>query len=192
MSKITLNVTFKDIVTERNGTKTISFGARNLKDWQVEEFVKEIETMANSNDLGLKMELSKYRKGRSINANNYLWELIDQISEIVKLPRIDVYKKFIKDVGVFEIVPIKAVAVDSYIEKWSKNGLGWFCEILGDSKIPGYKNIVTYFGSSSYDTKEMSRLIDEVVMEAKELGIETLDEKQLKEMKENGKVNTNK
>jgi hypothetical protein len=38
-------------------------------------------------------------------------------------------------------------------------------------------------GSHTYDTREMSRLIDGTVEEAKELGIETLTPEQLERMK---------
>ena len=41
------------------------------------------------------------------------------------------------------------------------------------SKIEGCTNVVLYFGSSTYDSKQMSDLIDRLISEAKELGIET-------------------
>ena len=41
-----------------------------------------------------------------------------------------------------------------------------------------------YYGSSTYDTKEMSRLIDEVVSRAAELGIETIPKNELAELEE--------
>jgi hypothetical protein len=79
-------------------------------------------------------------------------------------------------------MPIKTIAVDAYIDRWKRNGKGWFCEVLGESKLNGYTNIITYFGSSSYDTKEMSRLLEEIITDAKELGIDTLTPKQKAEM----------
>lgn len=41
-----------------------------------------------------------------------------------------------------------------------------------------------YYGSHTYNTKEMSRLIDGVVTSCNELGIETLPPVELKRMKE--------
>ena len=58
------------------------------------------------------------------------------------------------------------------------------CESTGKSKLEGYENVFAYYGSSTYNTTEMSRLIDYVVDEAKELGIETLPPEQLNAMKE--------
>lgn len=53
------------------------------------------------------------------------------------------------------------------------NGLGWFAETF-PSKINGCTNVVLYYGSSTYDTKQMSALIDVAVESCKGLGIETM------------------
>lgn len=66
---------------------------------------------------------------------------------------------------------------------WNKNGIGWQTEVM-DSKIDGCKNVVLYYGSSTFDTKQMSRLIDNIVQDCKELGIETLTPQQLDALKE--------
>ena len=46
-----------------------------------------------------------------------------------------------------------------------------------------------YKGSSNYDTNEMSKLIEGIVYEAKNLGIPTLDEYKLKQMIEEWEKN---
>ena len=63
-------------------------------------------------------------------------------------------------------------------------GLGWVCETLGESKVNGYTNVVAYYGSSVYNTKEMSVLVDNIVQEAKQLDIETLSERELSLLKD--------
>ena len=50
-------------------------------------------------------------------------------------------------------------------------------------KLKGYTKIVAYYGTSTYDTKEMSRFLDEIVSEAKELGIQVETPEQIAEMK---------
>ena len=62
--------------------------------------------------------------------------------------------------------------------------IGWFTERVDDCKIPGCVKICVYYGSSSYDTKEMSRLIDSVIQEAKDIGIEVLSERELQLIKD--------
>ena len=127
--------------------------------------------------------LKLFRKRRSLDANGFLWVLCDKIAKVVGNTKEFVYQSAVRDVGVFTVVPIADVAADEYIRKWCFMGIGNFAEVLHDSKLPGYKNIITYFGSSTYDTAEMSRLIDHVVFEAKALGIETMTPDEIARMK---------
>lgn len=48
------------------------------------------------------------------------------------------------------------------------NGLNWIYD-----RVQGRADDDSYFGSSTYDTKEMSTLIDGIVSECRELDIET-------------------
>jgi hypothetical protein len=135
----------------------------------------------------LTVEISKQKKKRSLDANALLWVLCQKIAESVKSTKELVYQQFIRDVGQFEIVPIKAEAVERWIEVWNSKGLGWFAEVMEDSKLPGYKKVISYYGSSVYDQREMSVLLDEVVRECRELGIETLPPDEIKALKESWK-----
>ena len=133
---------------------------------------------------GLKIDISQWREKRSLNANSYAWVLMDNIAEKIKSTKEDVYREIIKRVGVFEILPIKDLAVNTFIKRWQSKGLGWVCDNLGACKtITGYFNIVAYYGTSTYDTKEMARFIDEVVDEAKKQGIQTETPEQIANLK---------
>ena len=135
----------------------------------------------------LEVEISKQKKKRSLDANALLWVLCQKIAEVIQSTKELVYQKFIRDVGQFEIVPIKNEAVERWIEVWNSKGLGWFAEVMEDSKLPGYKKVISYYGSSCYDSREMSVLLDEVVRECKELNIETLPPDEIKALKESWK-----
>lgn len=134
-------------------------------------------------DKELKVQVSVWRQDRSLNANNYCWKLLDEIAQKTHSTKEEVYQEIISKVGVFEILPIRNEAVDNFVEKWKSRGLGWVCNIMRDSKIPNYTNVIAYYGSSVYNTKEMSRLIDEVVQEAQGLGIQTKTPQELAELK---------
>ena len=41
------------------------------------------------------------------------------------------------------------------------------------ANLNGFTNVITYYGSSSYNTAEMSKLIELIVQECKQQGIET-------------------
>lgn len=133
--------------------------------------IKELEAIK---DTELTVTVKEFRQKRSLSQNAYLWVLLDQIGIKINRSKIDVYKEFIKDYGVFEVLPIKNEAAEKFKTKWSKNGLGWFTEDLGESKINGYTKLIAYYGSSSYDSSEMKRLIDAVVQDCEELGIQTM------------------
>jgi len=133
----------------------------------------------------LSVIIKQYRKKRSLDANAYCWIICQKIAEAIGSTKEIVYKKNIREVGQFEIVPIRNDAVETWIERWGHKGLGWFAEVLDDSKLDGYKKVISYYGSSCYDSREMSILIDSIVSEAKELGIETLTPTELAQLKAN-------
>ena len=125
-------------------------------------------------DKPLTVQVKEFREKRSLSQNAYMWGLLDKLAEKVNQSKEAVYKSYVKDYGVFEILPIRNEAVSSFISKWGKNGLGWFCEDLGESKLTGYTKLIAYYGSSTYNTQEMTRLIDAVVTDCREQGIDTM------------------
>ena len=118
-------------------------------------------------------EIKEFQKRRSLDANSYAWVLCDKIAEKLKSTKEQVYRKMIKEVGVFTTVCSQKNAVADLLKGWEKHGIGWIAENVGASKINGCDNVMLYYGSSTYDTKEMSRLIDELITVAQGLGIET-------------------
>lgn len=131
----------------------------------------------------LSIEIKKYKNKRSLDANAYMWALISKLEEKLNISKDIIYKDAIRNIGVYEVIPVKNEAVERFIEAWTKNGLGWVCETT-KSKLEGYTNILAYYGSSTYNTAEMSRLIDFVVQECKQLNIETMTPEQLNILKE--------
>lgn len=133
-----------------------------------------IKQFENLKDNEIMVQIKKYSQRRSLSQNAYLWVLLDQIGAKTDISKEQVYRNYIKDYGVFQILPIKNEAVNSFIDKWSKNGLGWLCEDLGESKLNGYTKLIAYFGSSTYTSEEMQRLLKAVVFDCEELGINTM------------------
>ena len=125
-------------------------------------------------------DIKEHRLKRSMDANAYFWVLCGKLANALNLPKDEVYRNLIKEVGDnFVIVPIRNDAVEKWIVNWEAKGLGWVCDTLGESKLPGYTNVVTYYGSSTYDTKQMSALISLVVEECKLQGIDTMTPQEL-------------
>lgn len=118
--------------------------------------------------------LSKAKKQRTREANAYAWVLIDKIAAVMRLSKEEVYRNAIRDIGGnSEIVCVQEKAYEKLRRCWVKNGIGWQVEEM-PSKITGCVNAILYYGSSAYDTQQMSILIDRLVQDAKALGIETM------------------
>ncbi len=121
----------------------------------------------------LDVEIKVHREKRSRNANNYMWALCEKIAIANGCTKEEVYRINLREVGVYEPLPIREDAVERFQQAWKQKGIGWFAEVVDDSKHAGYKLVFAYYGSSTYNTSEMSRLIDAVVQDAKALGIPT-------------------
>lgn len=136
----------------------------------------EIDTFkAHTNNKGtLDAVIKKHRKKRSLDANAYMWVLLQKIAEKINSTKEEVYLNIIRQVGQFEMLPVADDKVEYWINAWNSRGLGWHSERLRGSKFDGYTTTINYYGSSVYNTEEMSIVINSVVDEAKELGIETM------------------
>ena len=117
--------------------------------------------------------LKEYKPKRSLDANAYCFVLIDKLAAKLGLTKEEVYRRAVKEIGGnSDIVCVKNEAVESLCNAWSKNGLGWQAETF-KSKIEGCTNVILYYGSSTYDTATMSRLINNIVIDCEALNIET-------------------
>lgn len=124
-------------------------------------------------------DIKEYRAKRSLDANAYAWALMDKLASKVNLPKDTVYRRAVKNIGGNnETVCVPNPAVNRLISGWQHNGLGWVCETM-PSKINGCTNVVLYYGSSSYDSAQMARLIDNIVQDCNAVGIETKTPKEL-------------
>lgn len=125
------------------------------------------------------LEIREHRKKRSLDANAFCWSLINKLAEVMRIPPVDVYRQAIQDIsGNSEIIPIKEEAVEQFKQAWSHNGLGWIVRDMGASKIPGYRNLMVYYGSSVYSVRQMHDLIEVLVQDCKALDIDVLSERE--------------
>lgn len=122
-----------------------------------------------------KYEVKEVKKKRSLNANNYFWKLLQELCGVQNLDTIEEYKKRVKELGIFRRFRIEPKDVKTFKIMWQDKGIAWFCEIA-DTEYLGsveFKIINAYYGSSSFNSKQMSRLIDNLVQDCQAVGIET-------------------
>ncbi len=141
-----------------------------------------LQTMQSNKKQMIARLLQKTNK-RSLDANAYLWVICSKIADALNSTKEEIYMESVRKKGRFEIVPVRDDVLEFWIGAWKEKGLGWHSEVFAKAKKDGYTNTINYYGSSVYDTKSMSLLIDYIVSEAKELGIETLSPEELERMK---------
>ncbi len=120
------------------------------------------------------VEIAKKRRKRSLDANDYLWGLITEIAAVLRSSKDEIYEQMIIRYGtVFTHVIVKPEAVEKFIREWPGP-----VRALGEARANGQKGIQLqcFAGSSTYDSKQFSRLLDGVIDEARALGIKTLDD----------------
>jgi hypothetical protein len=130
----------------------------------------------------LAIKIGRHKQKRSLDANAYCWVLIGKIAEKMNIPKTDVYRLAIREIGGnSDTVCVQDKAVDSLRSGWQRNGIGWITDTI-PSKLEGCTNVVLYYGSSTYDTAQMSRLINLLVTEAQNLGVETKSKYELESL----------
>lgn len=129
-----------------------------------------------SPDIEYEITIQKRKNKRSLNASAYCWVLCQKIAkELSKngyTSKEDVYKKAIRDCGIFITAGFTEQDKDDAITSWSKQGIGWFADDMGASaKVQGVYVVHLYKGSSVYNVEEMQRLIECLVDECNQLDI---------------------
>lgn len=120
------------------------------------------------------------KKKRSNNANAMFWELLQQLCEELNLDVIQEYRKRVKELGIFQTFELDNKNVPTFEHLWESKGIAWFTEKVEQG---ANKTIINaYYGSSSYNSKQFSRLLDNLVQDCRSVGIQTLDDLEIEEL----------
>lgn len=142
----------------------------------------QIEQIRKQDKLTIKA--TKYRQKRSLDANAYFHVLVGKIADELTISKAKAKNVLICKYGQPQLVP------DGNIMVYKTNApeeFMWEQERLHAIPV-GYEDNATFYkiyrGSHTYNTKEMSLLIDGAVADAKELEIETATPDELARMKQ--------
>ena len=123
-------------------------------------------------------EVKEHKAKRSNNANSYYWTLLGKIADALRTSKDELHEKYLEEYGQSFLVPVEVGTVPK----------GYFrhYRYVTTNQINGkdadwYKVMK---GSSDFDSREMSILIDGVVQDAKALDIEVLPEEEIERLKE--------
>lgn len=143
------------------------------------EFVQENSKIITI-QIGLDEEIEVKRKKRSKNANSYFWKLLQELCFELNLDVIQEYRKRVKELGIFQTFELDTKNLATFEFLWNKNGIGWFTEKVEENEEKAIIN--AYYGSSSYNSKQMSKLIDNLVQDCRSVGIQTLEDIEIEEL----------
>lgn len=140
------------------------------------ELINEYKKLKNIHNLKIEIKLNE--NIRSFRANRYCWKLINEIANVTRASKEEVYIEMLKRYGQNEVTSVLSqIDVSKHFKYYEEIGRG----IDNGEEYTHYR---VYKGSSEYNKREMAILIDGVVSECMELGISTLTPAQLKSIKE--------
>lgn len=151
--------TLKGVLRDFNGKVTISYEVDAITPEQADRLSKMGVT---------RISLKKHRPRRSLDANALLWACIGEIAATLQADKWEIYLEMLKRYGQYTYAVVKPKAVDKFREQWRES------EIVGEINRNGQRGIqlLCYFGSSTYDSKEFSILLDGVISDMEELGLD--------------------
>ena len=143
------------------------------------EFVQE-DTKILTIQVNRDEEVYVKKKKRSKNANAYFWEMLQQLCEVMNLDVIKEYRKRVKELGIFRQWSIETKNVPTFIQMWESKGIAWFTEKV--EEVGNETIINAYYGSSSYNSTQFSRLLDNLIQDCTAVGIQTLEDIEIEEL----------
>lgn len=140
-----------------------------------EDFRAKFDKLAG-HDIDIKIK--RYSEPRTLKANAYLWILITEIGNRLRLSKEDIYFDMLKAYGQSGAVSVR----EKYAERFERNTP--YCELLGESELNGqtWKHYRFWIGSHEYDRYEFGILLDGVIQEAQQLNIEVKPKEDIESM----------
>lgn len=100
---------------------------------------KQVITWLLEQDKDKKYEVKEHKQKRSLDSNAYAWVLLGQLQNKLHIKKEEIYRDLIRNIGSYEILPIRNEAVERFRESWSKNGIGWITETMKSKLERFYK-----------------------------------------------------
>ena len=126
----------------------------------------------------LDLTIKPYKPKRSLSANAYMWVLVGKLADATGISSFLFFFNTFKQLGKAQLIVINAAAAPTFKRIWEQHGLGWFVDDV-DEDTGGSVILRAYYCIFIYNFMYMEAMIDLVVQDCKQLGIETLTEREL-------------
>lgn len=178
---------FKGIL--KNITKDWVTGKALLTFEAEQDVTSQIEAITGKQ---LRVTAKQWREKRSLDANAYYWVLIGKLAEAVQISKPRAHNLMLRrygqnmtidGAGAYIRIPDTEKAENEALEA-SEYHIRPTSQVVEGKDGISYRTYVMLLGSSYYDTKQMAHLIDGLITECKEHGIETLPPDEIARMME--------
>lgn len=141
------------------------------------KYLNAVQGILERFNASFEYEIKSYKEKRSLSANALAWVYCDKLAEKLHSTKEEIYRIAVANVGVFTEIKVADVeAAKRFKQIWQHNGVGWLTKTINETTIQAY------YGSSTYNTQEMARLIDFLQDECRRQGIETRPQEEVDSM----------
>lgn len=129
----------------------------------------DINEVRKIQDKDLAIEAKQWRKHRSLNANGMLWACLGELANVLHADKWDLYLQALRDCGQYTLIEMPAEALPKFRAIYRE------CEDIGSRTVDGkeMRQVLCYYGSSTYNSQEFSVLLERVIEDMKQAGIPT-------------------
>lgn len=138
------------------------------------------------------LEEHKEKKHRTLSQNSYYWQLISQVASKLHVTTIFMHNTLLRDISIPFIIDGQMARVTLPDTEETENNvleamtyhLKPTSQVWTGADGITYRTYIMLKGSSAFDTKEFTVLVDRLIEIAKENGIETISEDELAHIRE--------
>jgi hypothetical protein len=133
--------------------------------FEIQASPEDLEKYKNKD---LDISFVQHRARRSLDANACLWACLRDIAKAINQDNWSVYLLMLERYGKFTHILVKPEVVEAVRLQWRET------KIVGETKVDGKPMVqmLCFFGSSTYDSAEFSRLLNGVISEMQDMHLE--------------------
>lgn len=155
-----------------NGNTELTFEVEDRKS----KIAENLGNCQKLKDGKLEVSIEKFYPKRSLNQNKLFWAICEELSEHINdtcITAQEIYRGLIREYGVSTIMPVEDDILNFVLKAWEGRGDGWIAEPLRKSKLDGnYTAVKFWFGSSIYNSKMFSKLVEGLKITCKDNGLD--------------------
>lgn len=113
-------------------------------------------------------QVGDWKRKRSLTQNAYYWALLNRLGQALGYPSEELHAQMLRSYGACDVFTVRAdVPLDAYFR---------YYDVVGQGVMDGvtYRHVRAFKGSSEMDTAEFSKLLNGVIQECQQQGIETM------------------